>query len=211
MRISPEDKQSLIQIKNTLSQNKKWLLGIIIGIILPIVSYQIYQYNQQQNSLKNSDIFLDYVDAINAQDYNKIIADSPLIETSGFNSAYAKQKLFLLANAQYESGNADEASAILEKIIEEAGDGSIYYHLANIQLIRLEIDKGDFLNAESRVNQPSQTKADYELIYSYYQALIHRALGRNDRAKAGFTKVLEMAQNDRQFTELVNAQMALIP
>ena len=178
-----------------LEKVKKWWkdnsTGIITGVVLGlglIVGFNWWQNHQDKMALQASGVFSELIAANEAQDHAKVSELGEQLRENFAKHDYAAKGLILTAVSQLKAGNADQAKANLQWVIDNSKliDNQL---LAKFKLARQLYREGDYDQALSLVD--IEQKAGFASQYFELIGDIRNKKGELEQAQQAYLKAME--------------------
>jgi predicted negative regulator of RcsB-dependent stress response len=122
-------------------------------------------------------------------------------------STFGEQGGLLLAKAQYEKGQADNAVTTLRWVVEQAGEDE-YRNIARLRLASIFLDRKQY--AEALQTLEGATAKEFEGLVADRRGDIFIAQGKKDDAKAAYQKAWNLMGSEVGYRRLIDAKLTAL-
>ncbi len=206
MREDLEQQEQLDAIKGFWSDNKKWILPLIIVVALGAASFNGWSWWQNRQAVKASEALFALEGALSQQDLDKArVAYRALIEGHG-GSAQAALAGLQIAKAHVASGDLAQAREALSVVSKKSPEE--FSWVAKIRLAGVLLDENNPQAAlEALSGKPPK---ELSPLVNDRKGDVYAALGRNDEARAAWKQAAEEFSAQSPSKELVQRKLRTI-
>ncbi|MDR1530176.1 MAG: tetratricopeptide repeat protein [Burkholderiales bacterium] len=182
-----QEREQIEDLKVWWNQWGGYLLVIIMGILLVILSVQGWRMWNAQRSDAASTLYFALSEAIDSEDATRAKEAMAQLADNYGSTGYAPRAALLYAEALWSADKKDEAQTQLQWVIDRASEDDLK-QIARYRLAELLIDQQKYEDALRLLD--AKHKPAYEALYADLRGDALFGAGRTDEAREAYQKAL---------------------
>lgn len=201
-----EEQEQLDEIKHFWNQWGNLITWLLIVIFGSFAAWNGWQYWQRQQASQAAVLYDEVERAVAGGDAGRVEqALQDVLDKYG-STTYAQQAALLGARFLADHGKGDAARTALQGVAEKAGDEG-YQAIAKLRLAGLMVEGKAYDDA---LKQLSGLPPAFEALAADRRGDIYRLQGKNDEAKAEYTKAWKGLGGDAEYRTLVEVKLTAL-
>jgi|GEM_PF-186969 len=149
-----EEQEQLSELKTWWRMYGTLLLGVVCVVLLALVAWQAWNWNQRTQSGQASMIYAGLQNAASAHDAKRTREAAGELTEKFPRTAYAAMGALISARVQFEAGDVKSAKAGLQWVIDKSNDAA-FQDLARLRLAHILFDEKAYDEAIKLLNAGS--------------------------------------------------------
>lgn len=202
-----EEQEQLDELKHFWNQYGNPITWFLIVVLGAYAAWNGWNYWQRQQAFKASALFEVVETAAAAGDTAKVQQAFNDIRGNYGRTTFAQQAALMAAKALQDKGQPDAAKAALQWLVDEGHDEG-YQAVARLRLAALLAQNKAYDDAlrQLSASMPSQ----FQAIAADRRGDVYKLQGKQDQAKAEYTKAWQGLGNDLQYRSLVEVKLTAL-
>ncbi|MBE7368411.1 YfgM family protein [Ramlibacter pallidus] len=201
-----EEQEQLDELKHFWKQWGNLITWFLIAVLGAFAAWNGWQYWQRQQAVQAAVLYDEVERAVGSGDAARVEQAVKDVQDKFGRTAYAQQAALLGAKFLVQQGKADAARAALQGVAEKAGDEG-YQALARLRLAALLVEAKSY---DEALKQLTDMPAAFEPLAADRRGDILKLQGKNDQAKAEYTKAWQGLGADAQYRSLVEVKLTAL-
>jgi predicted negative regulator of RcsB-dependent stress response len=201
-----EEQEQLDELKHFWNQWGNLITWFLIAVFGSFAAFNGWQYWQRQQANQAAVLYDEVERAVGSGDAARVEQALKDVQDKFGGTAYAQQAGLLGARFLVQQGKADAARAALQGVAEKSSDEG-YQAIARLRLAGLLVEAKSYDDA---LRQLSDMPAAFEPLAADRRGDIYRLQGKNDQAKAEYTKAWKGLGGDAEYRALVEVKLTAL-
>jgi predicted negative regulator of RcsB-dependent stress response len=202
-----EEQEQIDQLKHFWNQYGNLITWVLILVLGAYAAWNGWNWWQRDQSVKAGALYDEIDKAAQAGDADRAAALFVNLRDHYARTAFAEQAGLLVAKAQFDKGQADNARATLAWVADNATEAE-YQTIARLRLASVLLDQKKYDEALKQLD--GATAKDFEALVADRRGDILLAQGKKDEAKAAYQKAWSAMDPKVEYRRLIDAKLTAL-
>jgi predicted negative regulator of RcsB-dependent stress response len=202
-----QEQEQLDELKHFWKQYGNLITWLLIAVLGAFAAWTGWQWWQRDQAVKAGALYDEVEKAVHAGEADRAATLFATLRDRYGRSTFGEQGGLLLAKAQYEKGQADNAVTTLRWVVEQAGEDE-YRNIARLRLASIFLDRKQY--AEALQTLEGATAKEFEGLVADRRGDIFIAQGKKDDAKAAYQKAWNLMGSEVGYRRLIDAKLTAL-
>ncbi len=202
-----QEQEQLDQLKHFWKQYGNLVTWALIAVLGAYAAWNGWQLWQRDQSVKAGALYDEVEKATQAGEVDRASTLFATLRERYGRTTYAEQGGLLVAKAQYEKGQADNAGATLRWVVDHAREDE-YKTVARLRLASILFDRKQYDEALKALE--GATTKEFEALVADRRGDILLAQGKKDDAKGAYQKAWSLMNAEVGYRRVVEAKLTAL-
>lgn len=202
-----QEQEQLDQIKHFWKQYGNLVTWVLIAVLSAYAAWNGWQWWQRDQAVKAGALYEEVEKAVQSGEVDRAATLFATLRERYGRTAYAEQGGLLVARAQYEKGQADNANATLGWVSEH-GSQDEYKTIAKLRMASILLDRKQHDQALKALERASAK--EFEALVADRRGDILLAQGKKDEAKSAYQKAWSAMGSEVGYRRVIDAKLTAL-
>ncbi|MDX8384956.1 MAG: tetratricopeptide repeat protein [Gallionella sp.] len=204
MALDTHEQEQIDALKAWWHDNGSSILGMLLIVIVSVGGYRGWNYYQDQQSIKSSVLFQQFIQQMDTGDVDRINDAAIAMRDKFSGSGYSPRAMLLAAGVNEQNGDTSTAKGQLRWVIDHASEEGLK-DIARLRMAALLLDEEQYAEA---MQQLGATHApSFDGLYSDLKGDVLLAQGKTDEARSAYNLAYEKLTEDSRYRTIVQIKM----
>ncbi len=202
-----QEQEQLDQIKHFWKQYGNLVTWVLIAVLGAYAAWNGWQWWQRNQAVKAGALYEEVEKAVQSGEVDRAATLFATLRERYGRTAYAEQGGLLVARAQYEKGQADNANATLGWVSEHASQDE-YKTIAKLRMAAILLDRKQHDQALKALERAGAK--EFEALVADRRGDILLAQGKKDEAKSAYQKAWSAMGPEVGYRRVIDAKLTAL-
>ncbi|WP_280155634.1 tetratricopeptide repeat protein [Piscinibacter sp. XHJ-5] len=202
-----EEQEQLDQLKHFWKQYGNLITWVLIAVLGAFAAWNGWNWWQREQAVKAGALFDEVDKAAQAGEADRAATLFATLKERFPRTAFTQQAALLLAKAQFDKGQADNARATLSWVADNAAEDE-YKTIARLRLAGVLLDQKKYDEALKQLD--GATAREFEALVADRRGDILMAQGKKDEARSTYQKAWQAMDAKVDYRRLVEAKLTAL-
>jgi len=202
-----EEQEQIDQLKHFWNQYGNLITWVLVVVLGAFAAWQGWNWWQREQAVKAGALYDEIDKAAQAGEIDRAATLFANLKDRYGRTAFTQQAGLLLAKAQFDKGQADNARGTLTWVADNAVEAE-YQTIARLRLASVLLDQKKYDEALKQLD--GATAKEFEALVADRRGDILLAQGKKDEAKAAYQKAWTAMDPKVEYRRLVEAKLTAL-
>jgi predicted negative regulator of RcsB-dependent stress response len=202
-----QEQEQLDQLKHFWNQYGNLITWVLIAVLGAYAAWNGWQWWQRDQAVKAGALYDEVEKAVQGGEVDRAATLFATLRERYGRTSFGEQGGLLLAKAQYEKGQADNAVVTLRWVVEQASEDE-YRTIARLRLASILLDRKQYDEALKALE--GATAKEFEALVADRRGDVLIAQGKKAEAKAAYQKAWSLMGSEVGYRRVVDAKLTAL-
>lgn len=199
-----QEQEQLEALKAWWSDNRIWLLSVLLISLLISGSWRGWHYYQNKQANESAVLYAEFVKQMESNDVKRVNDAAAVVMDRYSASAYASRAALLAAQVNEQGKDAARAKTQLQWVIDHTSETGLK-EVARLRLSALLLDEKNYADAFKLLEAKHQ--ASFDALFADLKGDVFSAQGKTEEAKTSYKLAYEKMDAKSTYRNLIQMKL----